>query len=226
MGSSCRSRSRSIRRRSRSDERAAAGILRLPGTQARRSTRSRPTRCSTEASACPSRVVPRRPAIRMASLLRRRRSIRAAGTLREVLNGVGLVDQHAHGILRARPAPRRVPRALLREPRPPPVASHRDGPDLPPRHSRARGAVRLRAHRGRRLRARLALDPGEYASTLLRATGTEMPARRRRLPAARRRRRVARARGARRVPLATGAADRDACSRRDPDGPRTRGSSP
>src|SRR5207244_9930987 len=36
--------------------------------------------------------------------LGRRRRIRATGTLLEVLSGVGLVDHHAHGILRARPS--------------------------------------------------------------------------------------------------------------------------
>src|SRR5205823_7798151 len=49
------------------------------------------------------RVVSGRPPVRMGRLLRGRRRIRAAGPLLEVLNGIGLVDHHAHGILRARP---------------------------------------------------------------------------------------------------------------------------
>ena len=40
----------------------------------------------------------------MGGLLRRRRGIRAAGSLREVLSGIPLVDHHAHGVLRAPPA--------------------------------------------------------------------------------------------------------------------------
>ena len=64
------------------------------------------------------RLLPRRAPLGVGGLLRGGRGIRAAGSLREVLSEVALVDHHAHGILRAPPAtPRRVPRPLLREPR-------------------------------------------------------------------------------------------------------------
>src|SRR5205807_3610777 len=56
------------------------------------------------ARADPGTVVPRRPPLGVGGLLRRRRRIRAAGSFREVLNAVGLVDHHAHGILRGPPA--------------------------------------------------------------------------------------------------------------------------
>jgi uncharacterized protein len=107
-------------------------------------------------------------------VLRGRRGIRAAGPLLEVLNGVALVDHHAHGLLHGRPTldefrgrlsestdPRQWPhlaswvtyRRALRElaelfdcdPSEPAVYEHR-----------------------------LATDEAEYASTLLHATNTEL----------------------------------------------------
>ena len=69
---------------------------------------------------------------------------------------------------------RRVPRALLREHRPAPVAARRDGPHVPARDARARRASSastptedaVYAHRRSR-------EFDEYASSLLRATNTE-----------------------------------------------------
>src|SRR5205823_918049 len=61
-------------------------------------------RADRGARADPRELLSRRAPLRVGRVLRRRRSIRAAGTLLEVLNAVRLVDHHAHGILRARPS--------------------------------------------------------------------------------------------------------------------------
>jgi hypothetical protein len=107
-------------------------------------------------------------------LLSRRRSIRAAGPLLEVLNGVGLVDHHAHGILRARPSLDEFRGLFSESPDP------RQWPHV------ATGLTYRRAIRELALlfgceateaavyEHRLATDPAEYASTLLRKTGTEL----------------------------------------------------
>jgi predicted TIM-barrel fold metal-dependent hydrolase len=106
-------------------------------------------------------------------LLGRRRGIRAAGPLPEVLSGIALVDHHAHGILRAQPSLDEF-RGLFSE-----------SPD--PRQWRhvATGVTYRRAMRELGsffgceptergvYEHRLASDPAEYASALLRATNTE-----------------------------------------------------
>jgi uncharacterized protein len=101
------------------------------------------------------------------------RGIRAAGALREVLSGVGLVDHHAHGIV---PPPETLDefRGLFSESEDP-----RQWPHV------ATGITYLRAMRALAelfgcapseeavFAHRRATDPDEYAATLLRATGTE-----------------------------------------------------
>ncbi len=74
----------------------------LPTTQPRRSTRWPPTRCSSARSGTSSRA---RLAVRRLSGRPSRggRGIRASAPLREVLSSTGLVDHHAHGILRLSP---------------------------------------------------------------------------------------------------------------------------
>jgi predicted TIM-barrel fold metal-dependent hydrolase len=101
------------------------------------------------------------------------RGIRAAGALREVLNGVTLVDHHAHGIV---PTPATLDefRGLFSESEDP-----RQWPHV------ATGITYLRAMRALAelfgcepseeavFAHRRATDPDAYAATLLRATGTE-----------------------------------------------------
>jgi uncharacterized protein len=101
------------------------------------------------------------------------RGIRAAGALREVLDGVGLVDHHAHGIV-ATPATLDEFRGLFSESEDP-----RQWPHV------ATGLTYLRAMRALGdlfgcepteeavFAHRRAADPDAYAATLLRATGTE-----------------------------------------------------
>src|SRR5205085_4972305 len=116
--------------------------------------------------------------------------------------------------------PRRVPRPLLGEPRPAPVAACRDRPDLPARHPRARRVLRLRADRGRGLRT-----PARERSRRVRVSsppgrGDRAPARRRRLPAPRRGRGVEGARRARGLRGTAGDADRARGRGGGPAGPR------
>jgi uncharacterized protein len=111
----------------------------------------------------------------MDGLLRRRRGIRAAGSLREVLSSIPLVDQHAHGVLRAPPASLDEFRGLFSESPDP-----RQWPHI------ATGVTYRRAMRvlSEQLGCapdehavyahRLAADGSEYASGLLRATNTEL----------------------------------------------------
>jgi uncharacterized protein len=107
-------------------------------------------------------------------LLRGRRGIRAAGPLREVLSAVPLVDQHAHGILRAHPASIDEFRGLFSESPDP-----RQWPHVATGLTYRRAIVVLAGHLECEPREhdvferRLATDPAEYASSLLRATGTE-----------------------------------------------------
>jgi predicted TIM-barrel fold metal-dependent hydrolase len=106
-------------------------------------------------------------------LLGRRRGIRAAGPFLEVLNGVALVDQHAHGILRGRPTLDEFRGLFSESPDP------RQWPHV------ATGITYRRAIRELAdffdvepteqavYDHRVASDPAGYASSLLRATGTE-----------------------------------------------------
>jgi hypothetical protein len=109
----------------------------------------------------------------MGGLLRGGRGIRAAGSLREVLSAIALVDHHAHGILRDPPATLDEFRGLFSE------SDHpRQWPHVATAvtYRRAIGALAdffdcepaeeaVFAHR-------LAADPLEYASLLLQATNT------------------------------------------------------
>ncbi|HEX3266587.1 MAG TPA: amidohydrolase family protein [Gaiellaceae bacterium] len=110
----------------------------------------------------------------MGSLLRGRRDIRAAGPLREVLSAIPLVDQHAHGILRAHPTSIDEFRGLFSESPDP-----RQWPHVATALTYRRAIAALAGHLGCEptehdvFEQRLATDPAEYASSLLRATGTE-----------------------------------------------------
>jgi uncharacterized protein len=103
-----------------------------------------------------------------------RRSIRAAGPLLEVLNGVGLVDHHAHGILRASPSLDEFRGLFSESPDP------RQWPHVATGLTYRRALRELAAlfgcesSEGAVYEHRLATDPSEYASTLLRATGTDI----------------------------------------------------
>jgi uncharacterized protein len=107
-------------------------------------------------------------------LLGGRRRIRAAGTLLEVLSGVGLVDHHAHGILRARPSLDEFRGLFSESPDP------RQWPHVATGLTYRRAIRELASFLGcdptetAVYDRRLALDPAEYASTLLRATGTDV----------------------------------------------------
>jgi uncharacterized protein len=107
-------------------------------------------------------------------LLSGRRGIRAAGPLLEVLNGVGLVDHHAHGILRARPSLDEFRGLFSESPDP------RQWPHIATGLTYRRAIRELAAFFGcdatetAVYEHRLASDPDEYASRLLRATGTEL----------------------------------------------------
>jgi hypothetical protein len=107
-------------------------------------------------------------------LLSGRRGIRAAGPLLEVLNGVGLVDHHAHGILRARPSLDEFRGLFSESPDP------RQWPHVATGLTYRRAIRELAAFFGCEATEaavyehRLGSDPDEYASRLLRATGTEL----------------------------------------------------
>jgi hypothetical protein len=106
-------------------------------------------------------------------LLGRRRSIRAAGPLLEVLNQVELVDHHAHGILRAQPTLDEF-RGLFSE-----SSDPRQWPHVATGVTYRRALRELaeffgcEATEAAVYEHRLATDPAEYASALLRATRTE-----------------------------------------------------
>jgi hypothetical protein len=108
-------------------------------------------------------------------LLRGRRRIRAAGPLRKVLDGVGLVDQHAHGILRGHPASLDEFRGLFSESPDP-----RQWPHIATSVTYRRAIATTAAHLGCEpderavYEQRLATDPAEYAASFLRATNTEL----------------------------------------------------
>jgi hypothetical protein len=107
-------------------------------------------------------------------LFRGRRGIRASGSFREVLNGIALVDHHAHGILREPPRTLDVFRGLFSESDDP-----RQWPHVATAVTYRRAIRALAAHFGCEAGEeavyayRLATEPGEYAASLLRATGTE-----------------------------------------------------
>jgi hypothetical protein len=108
-------------------------------------------------------------------LLRGGRGIRAAGSLREVLNGVGLVDHHAHGILRAPPRTLDEFRGLFSESEDPRQWPHVATGVTYRRVVRAlAGFFGCAATEDAVYAHRLSLDPLEYAAALLRATGTEL----------------------------------------------------
>jgi hypothetical protein len=110
----------------------------------------------------------------MGGLLRGRPSIRAAGPLLEVLTEVGLVDHHAHGILRERPTLDEFRGLFSESPDP------RQWPHV------ATGVTYRRAmneladffgceHSEKAVyEHRVSSDPAEYASSLLRASGTDL----------------------------------------------------
>src|SRR5215218_7440954 len=107
----------------------------------------------------------------MASVLRWRRGIRAAGPLLEVLRRV---EHHAHGLLRARPATLDEFRALFSESNDP-----RQWPHVATALTYRRAIRELAAFfdveptEDAVYAHRLATDPDGYASRLLRATRTE-----------------------------------------------------
>jgi uncharacterized protein len=102
------------------------------------------------------------------------RGIRAAGPLLEVLNATGLVDQHAHAILRDPPRTLDEFRGLFTESPDP-----RQWPHVATAVTYRRAMALLGKQLGCEpneeavFRARLATDPEEYAASLLQATGTE-----------------------------------------------------
>jgi uncharacterized protein len=108
-------------------------------------------------------------------LLRGRRGIRAAGSLREVLSGIPLVDHHAHGVYRTPPRTLDEFRGLFSESPDP-----RQWPHVATGITYRRAIAALASHFGvepdeRAVYShRLATDPAEYASSLLRSTNTEV----------------------------------------------------
>jgi hypothetical protein len=108
-------------------------------------------------------------------LPRRRRGIRAAGSLLEVLSTVGLVDHHAHGLLREAPATLDEFRGLFSESHDP-----RQWPHVATGLTYRRAVRELAEHFGVEpteqavYEHRLGLPVEEYAASLLRATGTEI----------------------------------------------------
>jgi hypothetical protein len=107
-------------------------------------------------------------------VLSRRRSIRAAGSLLEVLNAVALVDHHAHGILDAQPTLDEFRGLFSESPDP------RQWPHVATGLTYRRALRELADHFGVEpteravYEHRLTRDFEEYAATLLRATGTEV----------------------------------------------------
>src|SRR5581483_4176415 len=119
-------------------------------------------------------VLPRRATIGVERLLGRRRGIRAAGSLPQVLSSLGLVDQHAHGILREPPATLDAFRGLFSE-----SGQPEQWPHVATSATYRRAIRELASFLGCEptesavYERRLATPADEYASSLLRATGTE-----------------------------------------------------
>jgi uncharacterized protein len=107
-------------------------------------------------------------------LLRGRRDIRAAGPLSEVLRSIGLVDHHAHGVLRESPKTLDEFRGLFSE-SPDPRQWPHVATGITYRRAIGELARLLGCEPDERAvyELRAASDPAEYASRLLRATGTE-----------------------------------------------------
>jgi hypothetical protein len=107
-------------------------------------------------------------------LFRRRRGIRATGPLLEVLRTVGLVDHHAHGILRDRPTLDEFRGLFSESPDP------RQWPHIANGLTYRRAMRELAAFFGCEpneeavFAYRLSKQPEEYASVLMRATGTQL----------------------------------------------------
>jgi uncharacterized protein len=103
------------------------------------------------------------------------RGIRASGSLSEVLDRVGLVDHHAHGVLTGHPETLDEFRGLFSESTDP-----RQWPHVATSVSYGRAIVELAAELGCEPEERavydyrLARSPEDYASALLRATGTDV----------------------------------------------------
>jgi uncharacterized protein len=106
-------------------------------------------------------------------LFRGGRGIRAAGPLLEVLRSIDLVDHHAHGILREQPSLDEFRGLFSESPDP------RQWPHVATGLTYRRAIRELAAFFGCEpteaavYEYRLARDPAEYASALLRATGTD-----------------------------------------------------
>jgi predicted TIM-barrel fold metal-dependent hydrolase len=111
----------------------------------------------------------------MGGVLRGRRGIRAARAFREVLSGVGHVDHHAHGILRAPPETLDEFRGLFSE-----SPDRRQWPHVATAVTYQRAVRVLAQHldcdptERAVYERRLATDPSEYASAMLRAAGAEL----------------------------------------------------
>ena len=154
--------------------RRARGSAACRRRRRRRSTRSRRTSCSSARSGpvlAESYLAVRRS--EWAAYSEGGRGIRATGPLREVLSGSrSSTSTRTASCARTRHA-RRVPRALLREPRPAPVAACRDRPDLPARDPRARGPPRLRPHGAGGVRAPARDRPGRVRVFAAAGDGTE-----------------------------------------------------
>src|SRR5262249_20189358 len=162
------------RGRSRDDRRARARsprdrpAARDAGTGARRARKRR----GADRRARPGAggVVSRRPQVRVGRLLARRRDIRAAGPLLQVLNEVPLVDQPAHGLLRGRPSLDEFRGLFSESPDP------RQWPQVATGVTYRRAIRELAEFLGCEpaeeavLERRLGTDFGEYAAGLLRAT--------------------------------------------------------
>jgi hypothetical protein len=99
----------------------------------------------------------------------------ASNSLREVLEGIGLVDQHAHGLLRESPASLDEFRGLFSESRDPRQFPHVATSLMYRRAIRElAGFFGLEPTEAAVYEHRVGSDPFEYASRLLRATNTDV----------------------------------------------------